>query len=134
MWDRLNIMGAGGRWLNGYSAMRLGGFTNPEELCRAIECGEFQCNQKMLVDGDPRNSRSMIRIEAGSYIRWLERRRHLPLQETKAKIEDITWRLGMLQTEIGQIQQQINRLVTLFEKQNSPVVRRQGRRLKKLPG
>ena len=118
MWDRLNLLGAGGQWLNEYAAMRIGGLTDIEELYRAIELREFGISEAMLVDGDVRNPRSSIRIEA-----------------TKAKIEDMTWRLGMMQTEIGQITQAISRLVTLFEKLNKrpvgQITRRTGR-LKKI--
>jgi len=135
MWDRLNLLGAGGQWLNEYAAMRIGGLTDIEELYRAIELREFGISEAMLVDGDVRNPRSSIRIEAGSYVRWLDRRSQLPLAATKAKIEDMTWRLGMMQTEIGQITQAISRLVTLFEKLNKrpvgQITRRTGR-LKKI--
>lgn len=133
MQQRLACLGGAGRLLTLHGAMKIAGLSEPEEIYRAMECGEFGYNEKLLVNGDPRHGRSWIQIESGSFIRWLERRSQLPIAQTKTNIQEILFKLGVMQAEIYDQHKTLHELVSLFTKQNSrPVVRWRRRERQKI--
>jgi hypothetical protein len=125
MWDRLGVIGGAGIHLNMFAAMKIAGFADPEQLYKGMDAHEFEFNEKMLTNGDPRNDTSWIQIDTVSFIQWLERRSQLPLQQTRADIQEILFKLGIIQDELyrhGQIITQIDN--RFFENRKRSVARK----------
>lgn len=66
------MIGGAPRWLNMAAAMKIGGFTDPSVIYKAIESGELRVNEKLLYNKDPTHEKSWIQIETASFLQWLE--------------------------------------------------------------
>ena len=108
MQERLSVLGGGGRWLNIFGAMKIGGFADPSVIFEAIRDGEIEVNKKLLCDGDPENERSWIQIETTSFIRWLERRSRLDFAWVHGRFGDVLRFQAGIDAKLGHLQRQIS--------------------------
>lgn len=107
MEERLSLLGGGGRWLNLFGAMKIGGFADPSIIFKAIRDGEIEINKELLCDGDPENKRSWIQIETTSFIRWLERRSQLDFAWVHGRFGDVLRFQARVDAKLGYLQRQI---------------------------
>jgi hypothetical protein len=134
MQERLAALGRPGQTLNLFAAMKISGIADPEVIYRAMDSREFEFNEKLLTNDNPRNDRSWIQIDGASFLRWVERRNHLPIDRVEFYQSEIYIKIGVLQEELyrqGQIISGLYKL--LIEKQkNRPVGLRHIKRRKKI--
>jgi hypothetical protein len=110
MQERLGVLGGGGQWLNMFAAMKIGGLTDPEILYGAMQAHEFIFNENMLINGDPRNEKSWIRIESDSFLQWIERRSHIEQVELRDMFGQIMRQNVMLLIKIAMVQREMGQL------------------------
>ena len=104
MRERLSILGGGGRWINLFAAIKIGGFTDPVPIYEAIRAGEIVVNEKLCSKENPEAQDAWIQIEAESFIRWLERRTQVDVGAYRDRLEAIRRCLSGLEIKVGRIQ------------------------------
>ena len=104
-------LGGAGRMLNLQAAMKLGGFKDAEIVYKAMDAREFEFNEKMLVENDPRNERSWIHIDAESYLQWIEKRNQIEIGAARKYAHEVLIKLGLLQAQMYNLEHLVRTLI-----------------------